>query len=46
MTPALRTIGNIVSGNDEQTQADLNAGLMKKMEFLMNNPKVSLHLQA
>lgn len=39
VTPALRTVGNIVSGSDEQTQAVIDAGLMLKMQGLLNSSK-------
>lgn len=39
VTPALRTVGNIVSGSDEQTQAVIDAGLMPKINGLLNSSK-------
>jgi len=45
-TPALRTVGNIVSGNDEQTQAVITAGVMSKMEGLLNHPKRMIRKEA
>lgn len=39
VTPALRTIGNIVSGSNEQTEAVLDAGLMSQMKGLLNSSK-------
>lgn len=47
ITPALRTIGNIVSGEDAKyTQAALDAGLMKKMPLLLQNAKKSIRKEA
>jgi importin subunit alpha-1 len=37
LTPALKTVGNIVHGNDNQTQAMIAAGLLLKMSFLLNH---------
>lgn len=45
-TPALRTVGNLVSGSDEQTQAVLDAGLMSKIEGLLDNPKRMIRKEA
>lgn len=39
LTPALRTVGNIVTGNDKQTQAMIDAGLLLKMRFLLNHER-------
>ena len=36
VTPALRTIGNLVSGSDTQTEFCLKAGLMPKMRVLIS----------
>lgn len=40
--PAIRTIGNVVTGNDLQTQAVINAGALPPMHFLLNHPKRSV----
>ncbi len=39
MTPALRTLGNIVSGNDNQTQVTLDAGILPALTRLLHHPK-------
>lgn len=39
VTPALRTLGNLVSGDDEQTQAVLDAGALIYMPALLRNAK-------
>lgn len=42
-TPALRTLGNIVTGNDIQTQAVLQANVLQALVSLLHsNPKASL----
>jgi len=41
-TPALRAIGNIVSGDDVQTQVCLNSGLLPRLMALLVNPKKSI----
>ncbi len=38
VTPALRTIGNIVSGNDKQTQATLDAKVLPQLARLLHHP--------
>lgn len=42
VTPALRTLGNFVSGNDQQTQAVLDAGALIYMASLLHNPKKNI----
>eukprot|EP01133_Synstelium_polycarpum_P007039 gene7039-8184_t len=42
LVPSLRTIGNILSGNDVQTQIILNHGVLKHFEVLAKHPKVSI----
>jgi len=42
ITPALRTLGNFVSGNDHQTQAVLDAGALIYMTQLLHNPKKNI----
>jgi hypothetical protein len=39
VTPAIRTIGNFVTGTDLQTQAVLDAGALSHFTALMNHPK-------
>lgn len=46
VTPALRTVGNIVSGNDDQTQAIIDADLMSHMKYLLNHPKRMVRKEA
>ncbi|KAJ2326842.1 hypothetical protein GGH92_010163, partial [Coemansia sp. RSA 2673] len=38
-TPALRSIGNIVTGDDTQTQTILNGGALAALLSLLNSPK-------
>lgn len=42
LVPALRTAGNIATGTDEQTQAVLNAGLLRHLPRVLLNPKVNI----
>eukprot|EP00475_Leptophrys_vorax_P004483 TRINITY_DN12688_c0_g1_i1.p2 TRINITY_DN12688_c0_g1~~TRINITY_DN12688_c0_g1_i1.p2 ORF type:complete len:492 (+),score=118.71 TRINITY_DN12688_c0_g1_i1:125-1600(+) len=37
LTPALRTLGNLVTGNDAQTQTVVNAGLFDGLQHLLKN---------
>ena len=46
VTPALRTVGNIVSGSDEQTQAIIDAGVMSCMQSLLNHSKRMVYKKA
>ena len=39
MTSALRTAGNIVSVNDQQTQMVINSGVLAALEGLLNHSK-------
>jgi len=41
-TPALRTIGNIVSGDDNQTQLVLNCSILPCLLILLNSPKKTI----
>jgi len=42
VTPALRTIGNIVTGTDEQTQAVIDTNVLQMMPSLLMHPKASI----
>lgn len=45
-TPALRSIGNIVSGSDLQTQAVIDAGVLNTLPQLMRHSKASVQKEA
>ena len=45
-SPALRTIGNIVTGNEAQTQAVIDCGALKALETLLFDPRPSLSKEA
>lgn len=45
-TPALRSIGNIVSGSDIQTQLAIDAGVLSTLPQLMRHPKASMQKEA
>lgn len=45
-TPALRTIGNIVAGNDEQTQACIDAKIMPRLCLLLDSENTNLKKEA
>nr|UXY86904.1 importin alpha [Cryptomonas paramecium] len=45
-TPALRTIGNIVSGDDTQTQLVLNCSILPCLLILLNSPKKAIKKEA
>ncbi len=40
--PALRTLGNIVTGTDEQTQVVLEHGILFHLANLLRHPKPSI----
>mmetsp|Transcript_30994 Transcript_30994/g.54385 ORF Transcript_30994/g.54385 Transcript_30994/m.54385 type:complete len:312 (+) Transcript_30994:723-1658(+) len=42
VAPALRVLGNIVTGDDEQTQAVMDAGILPQLLPLLQHPKKSL----
>lgn len=46
LTPALRTIGNIVTGNEEQTECVINAGALPKLLILLNSKKINIAKEA
>jgi hypothetical protein len=45
-TPALRTVGNVVTGNDLQTQAVLHSGALPYLLSLLSSPKKSIRKEA
>ena len=45
-TPALRTAGNIVTGDDHQTQCVLNCGALPRLLALLNSPKKGIRKEA
>lgn len=45
-TPSLRSIGNIVTGTDEQTQAVLNAGALSMFPALLRHHKNNIQKEA
>lgn len=45
-TPALRTVGNIVTGNDQQTQAMLNVSCLPCLLALLGHPKRGIRKEA
>lgn len=45
-TPALRTIGNIVTGDDIQTQVVLNCNVLATLQGLLGSPKDSIRKEA
>lgn len=46
IVPALRSVGNIVTGNDSQTDAVLEAGAMIHMSKLLNNSRSNIVKEA
>lgn len=45
-TPALRSVGNIVTGDDSQTQAIINCGAIMSLFNLLTSPKESIRKEA
>lgn len=41
-TPALRSVGNIVTGDDIQTQVVVNCGVLSPLLSLLNSPKEAI----
>lgn len=46
ITPALRAVGNIVTGSDQQTQKIIDAGILKCFHVLMKHSKMSIQKEA
>eukprot|EP01006_Ploeotia_vitrea_P039893 TRINITY_DN66383_c9_g1_i1.p1 TRINITY_DN66383_c9_g1~~TRINITY_DN66383_c9_g1_i1.p1 ORF type:complete len:583 (+),score=36.43 TRINITY_DN66383_c9_g1_i1:225-1973(+) len=45
-TPALRTVGNIVTGDDRQTQYMLNLNVLSQLLVLLDHPKKNIRKEA
>jgi len=45
-TPALRSVGNIVTGDDVQTQVMINAGALHALVHLLSSPKEGIRKEA
>lgn len=45
-TPALRSVGNIVTGDDVQTQVMINAGALPALVHLLSSPKEGIRKEA
>ena len=46
VTPSLRSLGNIVTGSDTQTDAVVNAGALPKFGELLRHPKMNIVKEA
>jgi hypothetical protein len=45
-TPALRTVGNIVTGDDVQTQVIINCNALSALLSLLSSPKEGIRKEA
>jgi len=45
-TPALRTVGNIATGDDPQTQRIINLNVLPSLLWMLDNPKKNLRKEA
>lgn len=45
-TPALRTVGNIVTGDDHQTQIIISSGALTNLHQLLASPKEAIRKEA
>ena len=45
-TPALRTVGNIVTGDDSQTQCVIDAGVLQGLVLLLGNSNAGVRKEA
>ncbi|KAL9653050.1 hypothetical protein ABK040_015564 [Willaertia magna] len=45
-TPTLRTIGNVATGNEMETQALLDVGVLKVLDYCMTAPKKGIRKEA
>lgn len=46
VVPALRTVGNIITGDDSQTQVVLDCNILPNLLQLLNSPKASIRREA
>lgn len=46
LTPTIRCLGNFVTGNDEQTQAVIDAGILKHLSSLLESPKKAIRKES
>lgn len=46
ISPVLRVFGNIVTGNDAQTQIVIDLGIVSKIDQLLNSCKESIRVEA
>lgn len=46
MSPALRTIGNLILGTDEQTQAVIDMGMLKHASKLLQSERTTIIKEA